>query len=364
MKKKTKLSDSILNSYLAIAMINEGKNISKIILKNLFKKYFSTRIELSETKLFTLKCILGYNYEDLKESNHIELIKYNKKFKVIIIPKIDRRDDISFVCLDIISINKENINKFKNYLMNILEYGFKNQIVFEDYLISIDEMIKPLYVSKHKEMLDNEIKKFIRTQLSDNPRKRGLSMLLYGIPGTGKSSYSTHTFFKFKKYINEVCHPDTIYTVNRRIKNFRNKPKYTIVKDEKIRSFNIIVVDEIDMLMSPEFKHDNDQKEIVKLMDNLNSLPNNVIVIFTTNNFENIPESLKRKGRIDINVKFENFDEYETKEYLKLNNINEDNLLSFITNSELCKNENITSIPNNPATLSFVIERYKEKITS
>lgn len=148
--------------------------------------------------------------------------------------------------------------------------------------------------------VDQKIKDHLDQWLKTKPifTERGLNfktgILLYGSPGTGKSSIATAiaTYLKCDMII-----IDTSSFGNLKIAEVTN----SIDADDDMY---VVLLDEVDALFKSrddEKSDDAKQKESDKLLSFLDSQqsPNNVVFVATTNYIDNLDQAVRRKGRFD-----------------------------------------------------------------
>ena len=263
----------------------------------------------------------------------LQLVENNKKYKKNIVIKFNNFLSGSNYSLDI---------KKKKY-----ERNFKNVFISANIKRKINDMILSF-----KD--DNEF--FSKHSI---PRHTGL--LLYGEPGTGKSSLVQAICTEFRiqpLYLSELdlFSLGTIQTLKERVSDlsFLNITTAIIIEDVDIYNvFRNRSYSEKD-----DSKMDLNMSTWLNLMDGADCL-DNVIWIFTTNKLDVIDKALYRPGRIDylINVSYiesEAFDEY----------------LMFMFNNHLPENRVVKEKINlaqvnvdvrNKYTFDQIIEKYTEK---
>lgn len=153
--------------------------------------------------------------------------------------------------------------------------------------------------------LDGNIKQEITDHLDkwlqneDIYKKRGLTfktgILLYGIPGTGKSSLAT----AIATYLD--CSLITIDTTKFQYLNISEISDSINADDDRY----VVLIDEVDTIFTSRDKEDASDKEIEntsKLLSFLDSpqSPSNVVFVCTTNYYERLDKALVRRGRINL----------------------------------------------------------------
>lgn len=127
-----------------------------------------------------------------------------------------------------------------------------------------------------------------------------LGLLLYGKPGTGKTSVVQAIADMFDATIYSLS-VDKLYMVGSYIRNTIN------YKPRTPDTYRILLIEDIDCCM---FNRDNSVKNdnesdgfgtLLNLLDGVDS-PSNIIYIFTTNHVEKLDPALIRPGRIDLKV--------------------------------------------------------------
>lgn len=153
------------------------------------------------------------------------------------------------------------------------------------------------------------IDQWIRNE--DKYLSRGLNyktgILLYGEPGTGKSSL-----------IKSICgdyHYDMVEIDLSTFNNLDTNVLASVISNTDGRQ--VVVLEDIDCLILDRENKDinKDEKTIInKLLQFLdsNSSPNNVIIIATTNHIELLDEAILRNGRFDLKLEVKSIEKKET----------------------------------------------------
>lgn len=171
-------------------------------------------------------------------------------------------------------------------------------IIYND-LVGRD-MSTLFFSHNEKKLIDDHISRFNANE--DFYKERQLlyktGILLYGAPGTGKTSLIKAIGYTYKRdliniNINNIEYID-INTLTGYI-NADDKVKYIIVLEDIDTIFNV---------KRDENTTKHDRAVINKLLQFLdsNSSPNNVIFIATTNHIERLDPALLRDGRFDLKV--------------------------------------------------------------
>ena len=314
-------------------------------------------------------------YEDFDNYNYItsnnkSIIKFSNKFNIFIIIKPTRKELIvgnNLSYLDEVYIKligtKRNCKIFKDLLLKQKENNkniiFKTQYKdFVDFInkSEIPNIEKDLYVSRYKEDIFNKIKNHIDIYSSENDNinfSKGLTFLLYGKPGTGKTSIGNSILINFKNKIDRVAYLDDDEFIEEITSEF-----IPFFKSDKIENFRFIILDEIDLCLYSKNDDKINNSLLKRILRCLDILPPNYIVIMTTNNIDKLPDSLKRDGRCDFKYKITDFNKQEIQEYLSKRNILKEDIENNI------KDENGNSIvigdTINPAYLNKICNLYEQ----
>lgn len=359
MKKKCK-------KYLKIALTTSSAfAISKTVeyLKNNYFSYeYSIKLECKtyEPGNYSERIISesAKLLDGIVPKDKIQRNKYfryqNVIFKIIINDKEEHENSQILVysyhykhIKNFINIIRSNKNKMLNDECLIAsDYShYNNYFKYSDIYKTINSKI---FVSKHRKIIDKSIENFIKTNSS-------LKILLYGKPGTGKTSAFKYIINKSNIRFNIInISSEFINQLNFSVHDMGFNAFLTngIVRDSDMS--NIILLDEIDLIM------DNDPEKILATLTVLSNIPNKTIIVMTTNNYESLPEQFKRKGRVDLALELSDFDTDEYNEYLSLSNVNSgevEELLKDPSYKEKYKGCN----KYNPSTLESIVKDIKKE---
>lgn len=179
-------------------------------------------------------------------------------------------------------------------------------------------------------------------------------ILLYGAPGTGKTSIS--------KAIAKELDTD-LYVVNMGDFNEEQIERIKTEMDNCDEDTSVILLEDIDCIFSTRYnlKTENQQKAaqlLLQFLDGVFSIPNTVFIA-TTNHIENLDPALIRDGRFDMKIEMKNLSKETATKMCKHFKLTGEETNSLLTNE---------TFPINPAYLqnkivTFIIDRSKKNVT-
>ena len=176
-------------------------------------------------------------------------------------------------------------------------YNFTSEVGYHWNLCkSIDRYAQPDYYPNNViEKVENEVKIFLSSK--DEYIKRGKnykkSFLFYGPTGSGKTSMAKHLAITYGRNI-YLLNPEDFFNSNNQV--------YSALKSCE---GGIILMENIDKFFTALFDKE-EYANISKLLTLLDGFytPDDTIMIMTADFTGNLPDSLKRDGRLDCSVKF------------------------------------------------------------
>ena len=260
-----------------------GYHVLEFILKNESPKDVFTK----EDVLYTM------NFKNT-ESVFSSVIKsytfriwglHSKEMSKILKRKIERSIKIKPIISEI----------FPSYPMHIISGNYSDN----DINLSISQYQLDKIEFPEKEDILNKLDIFVknRTLYVNNHLKYRFSLLLYGKPGTGKTSFIYSYAIKNKMQILKL---DSRLIAVAGGDDYRNNgltghaisSRIAEMIDTTSANPTIIILDELDLMLESS-------ESVRKLLNIIDQMPENTILTATTNHIEKLPEALIRSGRFD-----------------------------------------------------------------
>lgn len=133
-------------------------------------------------------------------------------------------------------------------------------------------------------------------------------ILLYGEPGTGKSTFCR----AIASYLNYNIHVIDI-------QEFIDKPEELKERVTRITNNSVVLFEDIDCIIADRENENISDKSkfiigtVLNILDGINS-PNNVLFLATTNHIDKIDNAILRNGRFDLTVEISNIDRETAEE--------------------------------------------------
>jgi chaperone BCS1 len=212
--------------------------------------------------------------------------------------------------------NRQNRDERIDNLSTIIFRGrFNNSNIWlNTKLRTFDDVFIP---SADKEKIMNHVNAFIdkRDWYIKNNIPHHLGIMLYGEPGTGKSSIAqaiVDSINNVSDFIivegNEIKYIDSIFD-NLLNQHAYDSSLYRVILfedvDTGLSDINRDKSESLNKKMDTGESKETDLAGILNFLDGIRS-PTNCIFIFTTNHIENIDQAILRPGRCDVSVEIKN----------------------------------------------------------
>lgn len=288
-KKKIKKNNHHLMEYA-----NRCEKIRKYMKYHLDSGYYYAQIN-DDNFIFMMSEVTRYTDKSATANCTLYFIgkdhmKYHRKFENLWHKLVEMEEESNNDCY-VINLNGENRIKYNNTPFKDFDhYIFKNK----------DRLLK--YIDHWV----NNIPKYY-LEYGITPK---LSILLYGKPGTGKSTmYQAIARYLKIKRVCSIQSADGLYEIGNMNPGF-------------------IVIDDMDLICGSRDKEDSWKlKEALNLLD---APPNGYftakdgkrypisIVVATTNHYDKLDPALKRYGRFDLQIELKDFDREDAEEMCAL----------------------------------------------
>jgi len=319
----TELVKLIKSSKMSIIDISEWdssyNNINKILYKLNPEKFNKHRVPTTSNDHYELCCNTSY-FIKLSDKNHIKVETYKNTNETKYYP--EQRLKISF-------FGKKKYEYREKFLKDAIKLTDEKHIrvkYLNDYEVSCDVIPH----SFDKIVLDKDVKLRIVNGLynwskskkwyDDHELVHKIGVLLYGKPGTGKSTIA--------KAISNMFNNAPILTIDPN--NIMNSVSKILKMRKRYEGTLIVLIEDFDMYFKSreelagielnyeqKQKKDDNQNAIFQLLDGIYST-DNTIYIATTNYKERIDTALIRHGRFDIQEELNYFDYDKALECIKL----------------------------------------------
>lgn len=222
-----------------------------------------------------------------------DLLAAKKLAKVLLEQNKTKKDEI--FC-------RRMLAKLNNSSMNMLElpHNLQGTLVMEDVSVSFNE--KRYYLSKREQEAADRILRMVKAvdKLADLGVNYVNSTLLYGESGTGKTTFGRYVAYKLGvpfAYLNFSMAMDSMLGGTQ--KNISRA--FNHVKQQKC-VFMIDEIDAIGMKRGSGSEVGEMSRIVISLMQNLDTLPGNVVLIGATNRRDIIDEALLRRFAVKHEV--------------------------------------------------------------
>lgn len=203
----------------------------------------------------------------------------------------------------------EKFDEIREKIKNDLQKSDNVYIRYNVGRITKDKYIKGYNIQNvihsRKDELISNLDKFLKSEeiYSSCGIPYKLCVLLYGNPGTGKSTMIKSIANHFKKSIHQL--------------DISNIEKMTDVMNR------FYLIEEVDLELqkldtNSDSEYEVDSDKLKKLMGYIDNIPYGSVLFMTTNYIDRIPWRLLRDGRIDLKIEFGDFGPDEIKNMVNI----------------------------------------------
>lgn len=245
------------------------------------------------------------------------------------VEEIENIVESSFISKDSIGIFNVDIRRDSRGTINDLSITYKNITPRNEGTI--------FFSNNEKEDIIKHIDKFKSNERFYKDRqiiyKTGI--LLYGKPGTGKSSLAKLIASLYNRSI-----------ININVANFKDIDIATLTQSidaDTVRKY-IILLEDIDTLYlnREDIMTDKDElavtNKLLQFLDS-NTSPNDVIFVATTNHIEKLDEALLREGRFDLKVNIQGLNENDALDFCRSFNLDDETSKEAIKEALIRRND-------------------------
>jgi len=318
-KKKSELTSGLYRLPFAITT-TERKDVSKIMKNFIMMVYASYRKSATKIKIFSLTLEENKKISETENQDYNDWFEKKKMFDSLCTLNKDSKNVDTYA-------EESKLEMFKNLTKKIPPKIIKTEIITKRVaakkLNDVEKHIDNLYLrdnDKTKLLTALDQFKNKKQTLKDMGFQNKLNLLLYGEPGTGKSTAIQAVATYLQK---------DIYYMDMQKANLNEDLQMIFdYVNNNVPNGGIIVIEDIDAMTDIVLKRTSDTKEysVKDLVNNqkskltleyfLNILQgtltiDNSVFIVTTNHIEHLDDAFYRDGRFDVKIKLKLCDHFQ-----------------------------------------------------